>query len=350
MGTKVSFIVPCRNKAGFVARTVNSVLAQTYSPMEIVLSDQGSTDGTYEIIKDLADKYTGPNTVRVLQCPHTEYKGMAGLNAHLNWLHEQITGDLVIMCSADDLNHPDRAQLTVEAFEKYNPSYVGTCVQYLNKDLEFHGEMTAYGLGSGQWDRPDGFIDPVENIKGLIGSSASSAWARDLYVKYGPLKEVESQDILLPFFATLERGIYYVNTPLHAYVKHADENNTGLEGVCRAAADKVVEVENKSAALAERIMALPKGLERQKLEQEHAELERQFVEAKLNEHAAVEVNNYHYAQNFFAIFRRVRAMGIQLIPELELVLLQKMIEGANAWVLARDKVTMVRAQPKAMKV
>lgn len=336
MGMKVSFIVPCRNKAGFVARTVESVLAQTYSPMEIVLSDQGSTDGTYEIIKNLADAYKGPNTVRVLQCPLTEYSGMAGLNQHLNWLDTQIEGDIVIMCSADDLNHPDRAKYTVEAFEKHNPSYVGTCVQYLQADLTHQGEVTAYGFVDGEMNRPDCFVDPVENIKDMIGSSASSAWARDLFKKYGPLRNVESQDILLPFFATLERGLFYVNRVLHAYVRHANTNNTGLGGVVLAATNRVAE-------LAEKVMALPEGLERQKLENE-------WLAAKNMEHASIETNNYHFTSNFFAIIRRVQEMGIHLTPELDTALLSKALDGGGIWTLARDNITMMRVEPKAMRV
>lgn len=332
---KVSFIVPCRNKAGFVARTVQTVLAQTYAPMEIVLSDQGSTDGTFEIISDMASKYDGPNIVRVLQCPHTEYRGMAGLNQHLNWLNEQIEGDIVIMCSADDLNHPDRAKYTVEAFERHNPSYVGTCVQYLDADLEWRGEITAYRMDTPEEER-DGFVDPLANVNDLIGSSASSAWARDLYSKYGPLRGVESQDILLPFFATLERGIFYVSKALHAYVRHADANNTGQEGVVRAA-----EIE---------FQALEAQLALEANDAAKETLLEQMKAARARHNACIETNNYHYTSNFYAIMRRVQELGINLTDDLQDALLRKALEAGNVWSLARDQLTMMRAQPAGMKV
>lgn len=297
---KVSFIVPCRDKARFVGDTVNSVLAQTYSPMEIVLSDQGSTDGSFEIMSQLAAKYNGANTVRVLQCPDTEMKGMAGLNRHLNWLHTQITGDVVIMCSADDLNHPERAKKTVEAFEKFNPSYVGTCVQYCDADGKFTGEITSNENG-------DGFIDPVANINHLVGSSASSAWARDLYEKYAPLERVESQDITLPFFATLERGLYYIAEPLHAYFRRADENNTGMEGVVRSA------------------------------------------KTEEDKHAWTETCNYHFTSIFMTLLRRCEAMGINLRQEVFDALVSKLLYAANIWTISRDNLTMLRIPPRAMR-
>ena len=299
---KVSFIVPARNKAKYVEATVRTVLAQTYSPMEIVLSDQGSTDGTFEIMQRMADEYKGPNTVRVLQCPVTDYKGMAGLNNHLNWIHGQITGDLVIMCSADDLNHPDRAKYTAEAFEQFNPSYIGTCVQYLDGDLTFNGEMTAGN------DLGDRFISPVENIDNIIGSSASSAWARDLFEKYGPLKSVESQDISLPFFGTLERGLYYIARPLHAYVRRSDPDNTGMEGVVRAAKDKE------------------------------------------EEHALIECCNYHYSSIFMTLLRRSQELNINLTQEVIDALVNKLIYALNIWTLSRDNITMLRIDPRNMRV
>lgn len=302
---KVSFIVPCRDKAEFVGDTVKTVLQQTYSPLEIVLSDQGSVDGSLEIMQKLAAEYKGPNTVRVLQCPDTEMRGMAGLNRHLNWLNTQVTGDIVIMCSADDLNHPERTTWTVKAFEEHNPSYVGTMVQYLQADFKENPnaevQITAYG-------DVDRFVDPVDNVEKLVGSSASSAWSKDLYDKYGPMNGIESQDVLLPFFATLERGIYYVAKPLHAYVRRACENNTGLEGVLRAA-----KTDSDKAAYAELV-------------------------------------NFHCTSNWMAIMRRLAFAQTPLDNRIQDAIFNKAIEYTNIWCLSRDSLIMNRIEPKAMRV
>ncbi len=138
------------------------------------------------------------------------------------------------MCSADDLNHEDRAKYTMEAFETHNPSYVGTGVQYCDADLQWRGEITAYSK-DGKIVEEDGWVDPVQCINELIGSSASSAWARDLWDKLGPLKFIDAQDMMLPIMALMERGMWYVAKHLHCYIRHADVNNTGLEGCMRAA-------------------------------------------------------------------------------------------------------------------
>lgn len=53
---KISIIVPCYNVANELERCVNSILAQTYSELEIVLVDDGSCDSTACIMRDLAEK------------------------------------------------------------------------------------------------------------------------------------------------------------------------------------------------------------------------------------------------------------------------------------------------------
>lgn len=55
----VSIITPCLNSAGTIRDTMESVLNQTYAPMEYILVDGGSTDGTLEIIKKYEKLFDG---------------------------------------------------------------------------------------------------------------------------------------------------------------------------------------------------------------------------------------------------------------------------------------------------
>ena len=107
---KYAFVVFVRNKAPWIAECVRSVLAQSYTPLELVFSDQGSEDDTLAIIKKTVNGYNGPNKVRVLQCPDTEPRGMRGLMAHINWLYETLDADFWITLSGDDVSYPNRAK------------------------------------------------------------------------------------------------------------------------------------------------------------------------------------------------------------------------------------------------
>lgn len=295
---KVSFIVGMRNKAHpkfQLEKCLSSVLEQTYSPMDIYFSDQGSEDDTFAIASRLADTYNGPNRVHMLRCPHTEWRGMAGLNCHFNWLHNNIDGDVVIWSSADDMNHIERAKHTVAVFEKHNPSFVGVRL----------GQIGAQGwIGETPYPQESGWVQGPELITGMTGSSAAPAWARDFYEKHGPLRGTESQDMVLPVLACYERGYYYERGPfpLYIYVQHGDVANTGLEG---------------------RILAAKSADERMQL---------------------IELTNAHVQSNYFSVLRRLQAMEVEC-DDTKATVYSKIIEGGLLWSNSRDMLAIKKIQP-----
>ena len=297
---KVSFIIPAWNKADHVERAVLSTLQQTYDDMEVVLSDHGSTDGTLEIMQRLAREYRGPKRVRVLQCPETEYRGSAGINRHLDWLMDQVEGDVVISCSADDVNHLGRAEATAEIFQRYNPSWVGTKVRYCHPD----GTTRGFSI-----DLDDSrFLTTLELMTTIPGGTFSSAWARDLWTKYGPTEGVESLDVTMPFYASLERGLYVINIPLHAYIYHASDENAGLHGV--------------------------------------------FMNARNDEDKdrIVELCGYQMTTSWMTVARKIEEMKIKLSPELKAALGNCILKSTMQWTRARDLLVMTRVQPRTMNI
>jgi len=221
------FALPVRDKAKYLAKTVNSILRQDYSPLEILLSDQGSVDGSWEILKDIKARYDGPHSVRVVQCPHIDIYGMPALNEHLNWMHNQTDATHFLSCSADDLEFPQRTRLTVNAFKEFDPSMVMAGMVFMEEDGMVNG-ATGYPIESG-------WIKASEMFARYIGGSTVHAWTRDIYEKVGGLQGVASPDMVLPMLATIDKGAYFIADQVHAHRRVVDSNNTGLEGVIRAA-------------------------------------------------------------------------------------------------------------------
>lgn len=92
----VSVTIPAYNCAPFIAETLESILAQTYASIELIVVDDGSTDGTAEVIKPYMDRIVY----------HRQRN--AGLGAARNAGMKLARGEFVAWCDADDLSEPDR--------------------------------------------------------------------------------------------------------------------------------------------------------------------------------------------------------------------------------------------------
>jgi glycosyltransferase involved in cell wall biosynthesis len=116
---KVSVIVPIYNQAPFIRETVDSVLDQDYPSLELVLSDDGSTDGTSDILREYAQRE--PERVKVEASE--ENTGIAGafnraLDAH--------TGDYIAWLGGDDVMLPGKLSRQVAILES-RPDAIGCC-------------------------------------------------------------------------------------------------------------------------------------------------------------------------------------------------------------------------------
>jgi hypothetical protein len=78
-------------------------------------------------------------------------------------------------------------------------------------------------------------VEFVEAVRLQVGSSGALSYARDLWDKYGPMRGIEQNDIVLPLMSFLERGMYFIAEPLHTYVFHASADNQGIGGRLLAA-------------------------------------------------------------------------------------------------------------------
>lgn len=110
----VSVIIPVYNVLPYLREAIESVVNQTYSNIEILIIDDGSTDGSGEI----CDEYLSDPRVVVI---HQENKGLSGAR---NKGLDRITGDYVTFLDPDDAYHPEMIQLLLDAITRYNADIV----------------------------------------------------------------------------------------------------------------------------------------------------------------------------------------------------------------------------------
>lgn len=105
----VSVCIPAYNSAAFIEETLNSVTAQSYGNLEILVGNNCSTDATGEIVDRLAQK-----DGRIVQIRHERNLGYVG---NLNKLLELSRGEYVAFFHADDVYQPTMVQREMEVLE-----------------------------------------------------------------------------------------------------------------------------------------------------------------------------------------------------------------------------------------
>ncbi|HZF96564.1 MAG TPA: glycosyltransferase family A protein [Allosphingosinicella sp.] len=104
---KLSVVMPVRDVAPFIDKAVESILAQSYPDFEFVIRDDGSVDGTRDILRRWRD---ADPRIRLF-----EGKESLGPSGSANWVVAQARGTIVARMDGDDIAHPDRLKLQMDA-------------------------------------------------------------------------------------------------------------------------------------------------------------------------------------------------------------------------------------------
>ena len=110
MNKLVSVIVPVYNRAHLVSETIESILAQTYEPVEIILINDGSTDESLSILKKYESQF--PENIRVI-----DQKNQGQIAARNNGI-KIARGEYVAFLDSDDLWLEEKLERQIPLFEE----------------------------------------------------------------------------------------------------------------------------------------------------------------------------------------------------------------------------------------
>jgi glycosyltransferase involved in cell wall biosynthesis len=164
---RASVIIPCRNGERIVGEAVRSALAQSEAPLEVIVVDDASTDGTSE-----AGRAAG---ARVIRAPERRNAGGAR-----NLGIEAASGNVLAFLDADVAAPPDWLARVRSAFER-NPDAVAVGGSVRNGRPGLFGDLDLY-LNHSEW------IGGSASFKGLI-PTLGVAYRRDAV---GPVRFVET--------------------------------------------------------------------------------------------------------------------------------------------------------------
>lgn len=232
MKPRITMAVLAYKQAWCIEAAVRSALEQDCEPIEILLSDDHSTDDTFARMQVLAHAYGGPHLVAVRRNDRN-----LGIGGHYNAVMAAASGELVVLMAGDDISHPQRVARITQEWDAHGtrPDLIASHVVDMDETGHDHGLITVDDLA--QWTSLDSWARRRPYIVG-----AGHAVTRRLFLRFGPLQDdVVYEDQVNTLRAILCGGALTIAEPLLRYrrggVSQAAVRMSGQEFVLRAQRD-----------------------------------------------------------------------------------------------------------------
>jgi glycosyltransferase involved in cell wall biosynthesis len=211
MNPKVSVVIPTYERAGKVQKTIDSVLAQTFTDYEVIVVDDGSSDGTGKIV---TEKYG--ERIRYY------FQKNSGVSVARNRGIAEARGGWIAFLDSDDVWEPEKLREQLRALEQIGPQFGGcyTDVHLLN----FPETRTFFQLADESFHHEGSIGESTEALRLLVRPGGagmviclSSFMARADLLKNSPgfdPKILYSQDSDFLFRLAMRTRFCYVNRPL----------------------------------------------------------------------------------------------------------------------------------------
>ncbi|MGO8837364.1 MAG: glycosyltransferase [Limisphaerales bacterium] len=212
-------LISC-NQEQFVREAVEAAFAQTYSPLQIVLSDDCSDDRSFEIMRQMAEAYHGPHEVVLNRNPVRRKTG-----GHFNRVMEIARGALIVIAAADDISLPHRTQAVYEAWERTGKKATSIFSDLIQIDEggaiieQFYKGERLCERGKLAEPQPEP-LTYMQTFKPTV-HGCTHVISPHLFRTFGNLLEqVIYEDKVLAFRSVLSGRVLYIGEPLVKYRLH----------------------------------------------------------------------------------------------------------------------------------
>jgi glycosyltransferase involved in cell wall biosynthesis len=214
----VTFYVMAYNQERFIREAVEGALRQTYSPLELVLSDDCSTDDTFTIIREILRGYSGPHRVIL-----NRNERNVGISQHLNRILQLASGEIIVAADGDDVSLPERTTRFVEAWLHHQKPAALVCgVSSINAtgDRMRNGESFARYHPVEAESRDASLLRFAKESRPML-STCCAAFSRELCDAFGPLpRGIWIEDSIISLRAWLFDRIVFIPDTLVNYREH----------------------------------------------------------------------------------------------------------------------------------
>ena len=161
--------MPTFNAEKFIAESIDSVLGQSYSHIELIVIDDGSSDGTSEVIRPYLDRIS-----------YFRYDNFGGPSRPRNIGISKAKGEFVALCDSDDVLEPNAIEDAVALFSDF-PEINVSCADY--RIINEHGAViNESALAKHQDFRKDLVETPVPGVYLMDGWQMYTRLLRGLFL------------------------------------------------------------------------------------------------------------------------------------------------------------------------
>ena len=216
----VTIITPSYNHAAYIEQAIQSVVDQTYPYIEYIIIDDGSTDGSHELLGALAKQY--PNFTFIL---HKDNKGHVRINEGV----EMASGEYISILSSDDWYLPEKIEKQVQLFQQLDNSYgvvYSTGLRYFMDIDEYRKPITNNAMERGEileslLTKPF-FIYPISPLV-----------RKECFLKYPFSPEYKAEGEAIYFKIAMEYKFDFVEKPLVVMRDHSQNVGKNIKVMLR---------------------------------------------------------------------------------------------------------------------
>ena len=221
----VSYCVFCYNQEKFIEEALQSAFNQTYDNLEIIISDDCSTDSTFYLIESMVASYKGSHKIEVNRNPHN-----LGVSAHFNYvMNNLVNGEVVMLSAGDDIAFNNRTSKSIKLLIDHDLNTITFNGKYINQD----GNL----LNNNIFNKEEGMdiytINNYINGDKISVHGASRCFYKYVYDYFGPLNcDTPTEDTPLTLRSLLLGRIGNCYEPIILYRTH-DKSLSGLSNLLK---------------------------------------------------------------------------------------------------------------------
>lgn len=209
----MTYLLLSFNQERFIREAVAGAFAQTYSPLEIILSDDCSSDGTFDIMSAMAASYAGPHKIIL-----NRNERNLGIGAHMNWALAAAGGELIVGAAGDDISMPAR---TERVFTEWVRMGRGICSIYSDAVIIDEGGRELGALVGRRTGSHAGTIEEAIARGGVGVCGCSHVYSKRTFGLFGAMDgRICAEDAVIAFRNLLLGKIGYIEEPLVYYRSH----------------------------------------------------------------------------------------------------------------------------------